>query len=249
MPEQGPARYDTIGRGYSGYRIPDPRIAAILESALDDADTVLNIGAGVGSYEPIDRQVTALELSRVMIDQRPLGAAPVVQARAESLPFKDDAFDAAMGVLTLHHWQDQLAGLREALRVANERVVLLSWVGDCTRFWLFDYFPEIENIDHEIFPSVNWIAAATGCTVRQIVVPVPADCTDGFLCAWWRRPEAYLDAGVRGAISTFPRLENVEPRLRRLQRDIETGEWRRRYGELLELEHMDYGYRLLVLQR
>lgn len=248
MPEQGAAHYDSIGRGYSGYRIPDPRIAAILEAALGDTVGVLNIGAGVGSYEPADRDVTALEISRVMIDQRSLSAAPVVQARAESLPFQDNAFEAVMGVLTLHHWQDQAAGLKEALRVSSERVVLLSWVGYSTRFWLFDYFPEIENIDHDIFPSTEWIESTGGCSVREIVVPVPADCSDGFMCAWWQRPEAYLDPGVRGAISTFPRLENVEPRLQRLRGDIESGEWRRRYGELLELDSVDYGYRVLVLQ-
>jgi SAM-dependent methyltransferase len=248
MSDPGPAHYDTIGGGYGGYRMPDPRIAAILEAALEGACSVLNVGAGTGSYEPAGRDVTALEISRVMIDQRSPTAAPVVQGRAEALPFPDGAFDAAMGVLTLHHWRDQTAGLREAVRVARQQVVLLSWVRCGTRFWLFDYFPEIESIDHDIFPAVGWIEATTGCAVREIVVPIPADCSDGFLCSWWRRPEAYLDPGVRSAISTFPRLENVEPRLRLLRRDLESGDWRRRYGELLELEQMDYGYRVLVLQ-
>lgn len=241
------ARYDTIGLGYRNYRIPDSRIATQLHSALGSATSVLNIGAGVGSYEPLDRDVTALEISRVMIEQRSPEAAPVIQGRAESLPFADNSFDAALAVLTLHHWQDQAAGLREAVRVARQHVVLLSWAGFNNRFWLCDYFPEIEHIDAEIFPTIEWIETVTGCQVQSSVLPIPADCSDGFMCAWWRRPEAYLDPGVRAAISTFPRLDNVEPRIVQLKRDIDSGEWQRCNSELLDLEYMDYGYRVLVL--
>jgi SAM-dependent methyltransferase len=248
MPERCGAPYDTIGRGYSSYRLPDPRIAAQLESALGDAVSILNVGAGVGSYEPVDRAVTALEISQVMIDQRPPDAAPVVRGEAELLPFDDDCFDAVMGVLTLHHWRDKAAGLREAVRVARKRVVLFSWVGYTNRFWLFDYFPEIESIDSHIFPSVERIASVSGCAVQQIVVPIPADCSDGFMCAWWRRPEAYLDPGVRGAISTFSKLDNVTPRLEQLQRDISSSRWQQRYADLLQRQYMDYGYRVLVLE-
>jgi len=242
------AKYDVIGQGYRNYRLPDPRIASLLQQALADSNTILNIGAGVGSYEPAGRQVVALEPSWIMIGQRPAGAAPVVQGAAEALPFGDDSFDAAMGVLTLHHWEDPARGLREALRVSRQRLVLLSWVGYVNHFWLFDYFPEIKTIDERIFPSLAWIEEITGCRVEAEPLLIPGDCSDGFMCAWWRRPEAYLDAGVRTAISTFAVLENVEQRLQALQQDLEDGSWKRRYGYLLQRESMDYGYRVLRLE-
>jgi SAM-dependent methyltransferase len=243
------AKYDAIGRDYRPFRVADPRIARILHASLAGSETVLNIGAGAGSYEPQDASVIALEPSRIMLAQRGPGLAPAVQGNAEALPFADDQFDAAMGVLTLHHWWDKAAGLREALRVGSGKLVLLSWVGYINRFWLFDYFPEIETIDEEIFPSLEWMAEVTGARVNAEVVPIPADCSDGFMCAYWRRPEAYLDEGVRGAISTFARLQEVEERLRALRRDLESGAWRERYGELLQREFMDYGYRVLVLHK
>ncbi len=239
--------YDDIGRGYRDFRVPDPRIAAQLHAALGDAACILNVGAGSGSYEPAGREVVALEPSRVMIDQRGAGLAPVVQGRAEYLPFPDKSFDAVLGVLTLHHWQDQATGLSEVVRVARDRVILLSWVGYANRFWLFDYFPEMEALDNDIFPTVDWIEAATGCAVEEFTLPVPADCSDGFLCAYWRRPEAYLDVGVRGAISTFASLDNVEARLQQLRHDLDSGTWRERHAGLLQKEYMDYGYRVLLL--
>ena len=242
------AKYDYIGRGYRDCRSADTRIAAALNEALGDARKILNVGAGVGSYEPTGLDVVALEPSRVMLDQRISGATPLVQGRAEALPFNDNAFDAVMGVLTLHHWEDQAAGLHEVLRVARKRVVMLSWVGYSNRFWLFDYFPEIETIDAAIFPDLEWLADVTGCPVQASVVPVPGDCSDGFLCAYWRRPEAYLDPGVRGAISTFAQLPDVESRLARLRADLDSGAWQSRYGELLKKDFMDYGYRVLLLQ-
>jgi SAM-dependent methyltransferase len=240
-------RYDTIGQGYRNYRLPDVRIAKLLDEALNGASTVLNIGAGAGSYEPVDRPVVALEPSWVMLAQRAAGQAPAVQGVVESLPFADDTFAACLGVLTLHHWRDKAQGLREAVRVARERVVLLSWVGYINRFWLFDYFPEIEAIDEAIFPTPQWIEEVTGCAVSQRIVNLPADCSDGFLCGYWARPEAYLEAGVRAAISTFALLQNVETRLEQLRADLASGAWHERHGELLQRDTMDYGYRVLTL--
>ena len=242
------ARYDVIGRGYHTYRNPDPRIEMALSQALYGCESVLNIGAGVGSYESVASEVVAVEPSLVMLKQRPHGAAPAVQAVVESLPFADNSFDASMGILTLHHWADQARGLREALRVSRKRLVFFSWVGFVNRFWLFDYFPEIETIDEEIFPSIEWMESVTGCQVQEREFLIPADCVDGFLCAWWQRPRAYLDARVRQSISIFPRLHNVEQRLAALERDLENGDWERRHGELLERETMDYGYRVLILE-
>lgn len=236
--------YDTIGRGYGRYRRPDPRIAALLAEGLGDARTVINLGAGAGSYEPAEREVLALELSATMIAQRPAGAAPVVRARVEAIPCRDDAFDAALGVLTLHHWSDQAAGLREARRVSR-RQVFLTWVGYPQRFWLDDYFPEVRAADEHLFPSLEQLEAELG-PLRVRVVEIPWDCQDGFLCAYWRRPECYLDPGVRGAISTLARVPSDPEAVERLRVDLESGRWRARYGHLLARETMDYGYRVVV---
>ena len=241
------ARYDVIGRTYTATRATDPRIAARIWAALGDARTVVNVGAGTGNYEPPDRDVTAVEPSTVMIAQRPPGAAPAVQATAEDLPFADAAFDAAMAVLTLHHWTDWRAGCAELRRVARDRVVVFSW--DPTyrgRMWLSDeYFETLSWTDVASFPSLADQAAALDAEVA--VVPVPWDCRDGFFGAFWRRPEAYLDPAVRAGISTMARREaELAEGLTRLRADIESGEWARRHADLLELEEMDLGYRLLV---
>ena len=241
------ARYDSIGRTYTATRQTDPRIAARIWAALGDARTVVNVGAGTGSYEPPDREVTAVEPSAVMIAQRPPHAAPVVQAGAEELPFADDSFDAAMAVLTLHHWSDWRAGCAELKRVARERVVVFSW--DPTyrgRMWLADdYFETLSWTDVASFPSLAEQAETLGAEVE--VVPIPWDCRDGFFSAFWRRPEAYLDPAVRAGISTMARREDeLAEGLARLRADLESGEWARRHADLLDLEEMDLGYRLLV---
>ncbi len=237
--------YDDIGKRYHAYRVPDRRIAAAVFRELAGARTIVNIGAGVGSYEPDDREVVAVEPSRVMIAQRTGRAAPVVCARAEALPFRRDVFDCALAVLTIHHWSDIERGLCEALRVAGGRVVLLTWVGFVSPFWLLDYLPEIGSIDEPLFPSVERLESLLG-PVHSITVPIPHDCTDGFLCAYWRRPEAYLDEGVRSAISTFSRVRDVEKGLGRLKEDLSTGRWHEKYGDLLDKEEIDCGYRLVV---
>ena len=240
--------YDTIGIGYRALRRPDPRIAAAIVSALGPALSVVNVGAGAGSYEPADRRVVAVELSREMIRQRPAGAAPVLQASATALPFRGSAFDAALAVLTVHHWPDRAQGLAELRRVARGRVVILTWEPDAASFWLTEeYFPELVVIDRGIFPTRDELERSLG-PVELLPLPIPHDCVDGFLGAYWRRPRAYLDAAVRGAISTFSKLADVEPGLERLRRDLDDGTCTRRHGPLLARADLDLGYRLVIAQ-
>ena len=240
--------YDVIGRSYSTRRQPDPRLVARLDALIACDTTVLNVGAGTGSYEPPRSGVVAVEPSTVMLNQRPLSSAPAVRAIAEALPFQDDAFDVVLAVLTLHHWNEQRRGLEECARVARDRVVILTWDPDAEGFWLVrDYFPDILAIDRQIFPSMHLLRAALGPLDVQ-PVPVPWDCVDGFLGAYWRRPEAYLDAEVRGHISTFGRLANIDSRLERLANDLRSGAWERRNPELRGLAELDVGYRLVVAE-
>lgn len=238
--------YDAIGSRYATYRRPDPRIATAIRRALEAAKTVVNVGAGAGSYEPTDRFVMAVEPSRSMICQRRVGSAPVVQASATDLPFRDAAFDAALAVLTVHHWPDLIRGLAELARVARRRVVIVTWDPAFSGFWLVeDYFPAIGAIDRQIFPSIEEFRRELGeVEVRPLLIP--HDCPDGFLGAYWRRPHAYLDAGVRSAISTFSKIGDVDRGLPRLRSDLEDGTWARRYGHLLSQSELDLGYRLVI---
>jgi SAM-dependent methyltransferase len=239
------ATYDKIGDGYAQRRRPDPRIAAAIVAALRDARTVVNVGAGTGSYEPVDRVVQAVEPSAVMIKQRPASAAPCVCAPAEALPFGDGTFDAAMAVLTIHHWSDWRMGLREMQRVARRRVVLLTFDAQASDSWLTrDYFPELMELDRRIMPRLEDLAEELG-EFRATPVPVPHDCVDGFLGAYWRRPAMYLDPVARRSMSSFTLIE-AEDGLKRLARDLESGAWRQRNAELLSLAELDVGYRLLA---
>jgi SAM-dependent methyltransferase len=237
--------YDEIGVGYSERRRPDPRIARAIQAALGDARTVLNVGAGTGSYEPAERGVVALEPSREMIDQRSPNAAPAVQADAVHLPFCDDSFDASLAVLTVHHWSDPARGFAEMRRVARERFVVLTWAAEGEPFWLYEYFPEILEIDKRIFPPTAALCETLG-GAHSTPVPIPWDCVDGFLGAYWRRPHVYLDAAARGAISSFGKIERTDEGLRRLRADLEDGTWMRRHRSLLEREALDLGYRLVT---
>jgi len=238
--------YDRIGTGYASARRADHRIAAAIGRALGSAATVLNVGAGAGSYEPTDRRVLAVEPSPEMIRQRPPGAAPVVQASATALPFADGSFDATLAVLTVHHWPDRARGLAELRRVARDRAVIVTWEADVAPFWLVDeYFPELLTIDRSIFEPIDALRRMLG-PIEVRPVAVPHDCVDGFLGAYWRRPEAYLDPAVRGAMSTFTKIGDVEPGVERLRRDLADGTLRRRHGELLGRESLDLGYRLIV---
>ena len=245
IPDARPDLYDQIGRGYDATRRADPRIEAQIRAALDGFSPVVNIGAGTGSYESACAEVMAVEPSAEMISRRPAGSAPVLQACAEALPFDDDHFDAALGVLTVHHWQDWRLGLAEVRRVVRRRIVLLThaFVGDA--FWLLDYFPAIPQIDAGRMPALSAIADELP-GARFDVVPIAKDCEDGFLCAWWARPEAYLDPVVRAGISCFPGMSGVEARVDLLRDDLASGRWHERYGSVLERDWMDFGYRLVT---
>jgi SAM-dependent methyltransferase len=241
------ALYDRIGRSYVATRSEDPRIAAAINAALGDARTVLNVGAGAGAYEPRDRKVTAVEPSGVMRRQRPAGAAPCIDARAEALPFADGEFDAAMAVLSDHHWSDRLGGLRELRRVGRRAVVFQWDPAFVDAFWLTrDYLPSFARGLHGGLTDAR---AALGAT-RVEAVPIPHDCRDGFLMAYWRRPRAYLDATVRANISVFSLLPaaEVDAMVAALRADLASGEWERSNRELLALDELDLGYRLLIAE-
>jgi SAM-dependent methyltransferase len=245
------SRYDTLGIGYTAMRREDPRLAARIRAALGDARSVVNVGAGAGSYEPPDLDVTAVEPSAVMRAQRPPGAAPVIDARAEALPFEDDSFDAALAILSDHHWEDRLQGLREMRRVARRRVVILNADPDSVaESWLVrDYLPAFNRLVARGYSHEETLEVLGG-DGRTEVVPVPHDCRDGFMHAYWRRPHAYLDPGVRAGISVFGLLdpEEVDRAVAKLAADLESGEWQRRNAELLELDELDLGYRLVVAE-
>ena len=242
-------RYDEIGRTYTATRRPDPRWEAAIRAALGDARTVVNVGAGAGSYEPHDRTVIAIEPSRAMIDTRPEGAAPAIQATAESLPLDDDSVDAAMALATIHHWQDVPRGLEELKRVARDRIVVLTWdTSFAGRFWLTrDYLPEIDEWTVDQLPPISEIGALLGA-VELRRLPIPCDCEDGFLRAYWARPEAYLDEHVRRNISQFNLVDPlaIERGIDRLQRDLESGDWDARNGQLRTLDSLDLGYVLVT---
>jgi SAM-dependent methyltransferase len=241
-----PSLYDSIGKGYTAVRRADPRIAARIRAALGDARTVVNVGAGTGAYEPADLEVVAVEPSEVMIAQRPEGAARVVRAVAEELPFEDGSFDAAMGVLTDHHWTDHERGLAQLRRVAR-RVVLFSWEPPPHDMWVVsEYFPCFEELVPEGY-SIETTAERLG-GARIEPVPIPHDCLDGFFHAYWRRPQAYLDPQVRAGISVFALMDEgcVERGLARLAADLDSAEWERRHADLLELDELDGGYRMVI---
>ncbi|MEV0182135.1 methyltransferase domain-containing protein [Streptomyces sp. NPDC050625] len=243
------ATYDTLGATYARTRRPDPRIAAQIHTALGNTTDVINVGAGTGSYEP-PRTVLAVEPSQVMLTQRPPGSAPAVQAVAERLPLRDDAADAVMALLTIHHWADLTAGITELRRVARRRIVVLTWDQDVfrERFWLVrEYLPEAAALDDARAVPIDRLVELLG-GARQEPVPVPHDCVDGFGAAYWRRPHAYLDPQVRAGISMFTQAGDdlIAPGLNRLAHDLTTGRWRARHAELLALDSVDVGYRLLV---
>jgi ubiquinone/menaquinone biosynthesis C-methylase UbiE len=241
--------YDTIGATYTVTRRTEPRIAAQVWAALGDARTVLNVGAGTGSYEPSDRDVTAVEPSAVMRAQRSAGAAPCVAATAERLPFEDQSFDAAMAFATIHHWPDPIAGLREMRRVARRVVVFTHETTDTAwhrRFWLTrDYLPEVAELVAGR-PSLTELARSIGARTEPVLIPW--DCVDGFFEAYWRRPEAYLDENVRRGISVWTGIgPAAEQRaVRSLRADLVSRRWAERNRDLLDLEAAELGLRLLI---
>ncbi len=237
--------YDEIGVDYSDLRKPDIRIEKTIRNALGCANSVLNVGAGTGAYEPADKSVTAIEPSSEMIRQRSASAAPVIQGHAEDLPFDDDTFDASMAILTVHHWADKKQGLSEMRRVTRGQVIILTFDPSHRGFWLADYIPELVALDEVQMPAMADYAAWLG-SAEISVVPIPHDCTDGFLCAYWRRPAAYLDPKVRSAISSFWAISDVSEGLNELGRDLDTGAWAERYSDLLNHDEADFGYRLVT---
>lgn len=243
-------RYDLTGITYAQTRRADPRIAEAIDCAIGDGGPVANIGAGSGSYEPA-RTVVAIEPSRVMLNQRPAGAAPAIQAAAEALPIRTDAVDVALAVLTVHHWNDLAAGIGEMLRVAHRRAVILTWDHDVIKdFWLLrDYVPAAAETDKRLAVPIRRLVELLGRERVSIVrIPVPHDCIDGFGGAFWRRPDAYLADTVRQGMSLFsmtPKSE-VQEGLSRLQNDLSSGEWERRHRDLTQMTELDLGYRLLV---
>ncbi len=236
--------YDTIGLNYTNLRKPDARIAQRIERALGSAKSVLNVGAGTGSYEPAGRELTAVEPSIEMIDQRKPSDAHVVQGFAEQLPFADDVFDASMAVLTIHHWSDRSRGVAEMRRVTRDTIVFLTYDPAFRGFWLADYFPALVTLDESQMPAMARYSDWLG-NVDTVPVPIPHDCSDGFLAAYWRRPAAYLDEKVRAAMSSFWALGDVSEGLAKLEADLHSGQWEQQYGHLLALEQLDCGYRLV----
>jgi SAM-dependent methyltransferase len=239
--------YDRIGHGYATGRHTDPRIAATIWRALGGARTVLNVGAGTGSYEPMDRDVTAVEPSAVMRAQRPPDAAPCIAGAAEDLPFPDQSFDAAMAVLSDHHWTSPITGLREMRRVAR-RVVVFTWdFRQIPRFWIVrDYLPGYADALAGVRPTIEERARSIDAAIHPVAIPW--DCADGFFHAYWRRPAAYLDPEVRDATSVWSRLEPqvVTEAIGKLARDLTSGAWFAQNHELLRLEAAELGGRLLI---
>ncbi len=243
------ALYDEIGRGYAAVRVEDPRLARPIWDALGDARTVVNVGAGAGSYEPRDREVTAVEPSALMIAQRPVHAAPAVLAAAESLPFADASFDAAMAVITVHHWHDLDAGLREMRRVARRRVVVVTYYPSLEAdLWIArDYLGEHVTRTFSSLPPISRILETfPAARVRPLLIP--NDCTDRMFATLWARPEEYLDPDVRAATSVWRRLppDVVAKAIDDLRRDLESGEWDRRHGHLRTTAEYDAGLRLIT---
>lgn len=240
--------YEQRGQGYARNRRTDPRIAARIHAALGDARTVLNVGAGAGSYEPGDRWVLAVEPSAAMRAQRPPGAAPALAARAEALPFDDDSFDAAMACVTIHHWEPASKGLAELRRVARGPVVVFTFELDALPDWQQEFLREGLVIERPRFPAIDDVARWLGGSPRVERIPTPADCMDGFFEAFWNRPEALLDPQIRASQSMWTLLEpGVEERIvERLRAALASGEWDAQHGHLRELDSFDGALRLVI---
>ena len=242
--------YEQRGQGYARNRRTDPRIAARIHAALGDARTVLNVGAGAGSYEPGDRWVLAVEPSAAMRAQRPPGAAPALAARAEALPFDDDSFDAAMACVTIHHWEPASKGLAELRRVARGPVVVFTFELDALPDWQQEFLREGLVIERPRFPGIDDVARWLGGSPRVERIPTPADCMDGFFEAFWNRPEALLDPQIRASQSMWTLLKpGVEERIvERLRAALASGEWDGQHGHLRELDSFDGALRLVISQ-
>jgi SAM-dependent methyltransferase len=244
-------RYEQIGHGYATTRREDPRIAALIHDALGDARTVVNVGAGTGSYEPRDRHVIAIEPSDVMASQRPSDRVPAIRATAGALPLRDGDVDAAMAILTVHHWDaEQERGVRELRRVARGPVVILTFDAAVSgRMWLAaDYLPEVGELDRQIFPTIGRLIEWLGPDTSVETIEVPADTSDWTFAAFWAHPERVLDPAARAATSGFARMDPavVARVVARLRADLESGAWDARHGDLRRLDAYDAGLRLVI---
>lgn len=242
--------YDEHGKGYSGYRQTDPRIAAYVSQALNSAETVLNVGAGAGSYEPADRYVAAVEPSEVMRRQREKSnKAPAVIGSAESLPFDDNAFDAVMAMVTIHHWGDMEKGLCELRRVARDRVVVLTFDPHALdSFWNVHYFPAVVEAERHRYPTLDFITHCLGKKNVIQAIPVPFDCTDGFQEAFYGRPEAFLNKDIRSAQSAWGFIsdELEEHYVKNFAAELKSGAWDEKYGELRKTKTFTGALRLIT---
>lgn len=242
--------YDRIGGAYSHARRPDPFIQDQINKQIGSPDSVVNIGAGTGSYEPPGITTAAVDASITMLKQRDADAAQSILALAEALPFQSDAFSVAMSVLSCHHWRSMQTAFSEMRRVARDRIVFVTWDPAHEGFWLTeDYFPDILTLDRKNFPRLNEFERAFG-DIEVVPLMIPHDCKDGFLGAYWRRPEAYLDRSVRGGMSTFGRIDSsaIADGLQRLEMDLKTGQWKKKYGDLMERSNCDLGYRIVTAE-
>jgi SAM-dependent methyltransferase len=244
-------RYDTIGAGYVATRREDPVLREHLHAALGDARTVVNVGAGTGSYEPRDRHVIAVEPSDVMAAQRPADLAPAIRASADDLPLRDGSVDAALAIVTVHHWDEgQEAGVRELRRVARGPVVILTYDPRVSgAMWLMaDYLPEVAALDHTIFPAPERLAGWLGGDVEIRPLPLRRDCRDWMLGSFWAHPERVLDPVARAGTSGFARMEPaiVDRVVAAVAADLDSGAWDARHGTLRDLDAYDVGLRLIV---
>lgn len=249
LPPAGDVDYTARGRDYAQQRRTDPRIAALVHDALGGARTVLNVGAGAGSYEPADRYVIAVEPSAAMRAQRPPLLAPAIHATAEDLPFDDKSFDASMALVTVHQWRDLDKGLGELRRVTRGPIVVLTFDGDALdRFWLADYAPELIAVERGRYPAIARLSAQLGALTKVLPVKIPIDCVDGFTEAFYARPERLLDPAVLRAQSAWTFVtEEVKTRfVNTLRDDLASGAWDRRYGEWRSRPFFEGSLRLLV---
>lgn len=244
-------RYESIGQDYARFRREDPRIRERIRAGLGNAHSVVNVGAGTGSYEPTDLHVVAIEPSDVMAGQRPRTLAPAIRAMAADIPLRDNAVDAAMAILTVHHWDEtRERGVRELARVARDRVVILTYDAKVSgAMWLMsDYLPEVAALDASIFPDPGQIASWIGGDVVIETIPIAHDTPDWMLGSYWAHPERVLDASARAATSGFARMSPavVARVVAAVDRDLQSGTWDARHGWLRGLTEFDAGLRLVV---
>jgi SAM-dependent methyltransferase len=241
--------YDTHGKGYAQHRRTDPRIAALVHQALGSARTVLNIGAGAGSYEPVDRYVLAIEPSAAMRAQRPAHLTSAIHGVAENLPLDDQSVDVSMAMVTVHQWPDLQKGLGELRRVTRDRIVVLTFDGDALdRFWLVDYVPELMGAERRRYPAIDLLCQSLGGKTEVQAVPIPIDCVDGFTEAFYARPERFLENAVRRSQSAWGFIEKgVEERfVEKLSADLQSGAWDERHGKWRSQPFFEGSLRLIV---